>query len=154
MMNSAHDKGMLSGSRLQETRRDGMRRPLPTPDELQKPFWQAARQGRLCVQACSNCGKHRYPEAPVCAVCLSPESTWVDVPPQGEVKAWCRFHRAYFDGFELPYTVLLVELSGGARIYANFTGAAAEVQPYVGMKVRAEFEEIGDGVVMPKFRPD
>ena len=26
--------------------------PLPVPDELTKPFWEAANQGRLVIQRC------------------------------------------------------------------------------------------------------
>lgn len=127
--------------------------PLPTQQERGMPFWQAAKQGKLRIQACLDCASHRFPDAPVCAHCLSTNAHWVDVSPIAVVKAWCRFHRAYFRGFHMPHTVLLIELEGGARMYANLASGHEDITPYVGMKLHAEFEDIAPEVTMPKFRP-
>jgi len=127
--------------------------PLPTDEERSRPFWQGARQGKLRIQVCTACDTLRYPDAPICARCLSEQSHWADFSPRGKVKAWCRFHRAYFEGFPLPHTVMLVELQAGVALYANLSTATRDVLPYVGMEVEAEFEEIADGVTMPRFRP-
>lgn len=132
---------------------DGLNPPLPTDEERTRPFWQGAREGKLRLQVCAVCDTPRYPDAPICARCLSDASRWADVAPRGKVKAWCRFHRAYFDGFALPHTVMLVELEAGVAMYANLSTSARDVLPYVGMEVQAEFEEIAQGVTMPRFRP-
>ena len=39
----------------EELRRRGIR-PLPAPDELTRPYWEAAREHRLVVQRCAGCG--------------------------------------------------------------------------------------------------
>jgi len=132
---------------------DAPKAPLPTDEERSRPFWQGAREGKLRLQVCTACGTPRYPDAPICARCLSEESRWADFEPRGKVKAWCRFHRAYFEGLPLPHTVMLVELDAGVALYANLATSARDTVPYVGMEVQAEFEEIAHGVTMPKFRP-
>ena len=36
------------------------------PDELSKPFWDAANEGRLVIQNCKACSRLRHPPAPTC----------------------------------------------------------------------------------------
>ena len=41
------------------------------PDELTKPFWEAANEGRLVIQNCKACNRLQHPPAPACSQCGS-----------------------------------------------------------------------------------
>ncbi len=130
-------------------------KPLPKIDERNRPHWDGAREGRLMVQACSDCGALRYPFAKLCPECHGTNSNWQQASGKGTVWSWCVFHRAYFKGFEseLPYSVVLVELEEGLKIYSNLVGVS-NVNLRVGMPVRAVFEAATDEVTLIKFEED
>ena len=99
-------------------------KPLPIVSPLTQPFWDGARSGRLVVQKCGDCGKHRFPASTICDACLSEQAAWVEVSGQATVWSVCEFHRVYFKGFanEIPYNVALVRLDEGPRMYTNLVG--------------------------------
>ena len=52
----------------------------------------------------------------------------------------------------VPYNVSQIDLEEGVRMVANFVGVANEALR-IGMKLEVCFEDVGDGVCVPKFRP-
>ena len=127
-------------------------RPLPGVEGPDQPFWQALRRGEVCVQACGNCGLHRVPAARFCPQCRSETSEWDAVAPAGVIETWCIFHRPYFDGLAVPYTVIQVRLDCGVRLFSN----PVDVEPAslrIGMPVEAVFEEVASEVTLLKFKP-
>ena len=48
-----------------------MPKPIPVPDELSKPFWDACNERRLIVQNCTACDRMQYPPQAMCAGCRS-----------------------------------------------------------------------------------
>jgi hypothetical protein len=115
------------------------------------PFWSAARDGRLSLQHCADCGYVRWPAAGVCPECLSRSFTWDDVAGTGTVWSYVVYHRAYArTGIpEVPYNVALVELDCGARL---LTRLAEPTDP--GARVAVAFEEVPEHGLVPVFRPD
>lgn len=127
-------------------------RPLPAVDGADRPFWQALRRREVQVQCCTACGAHRFPATRTCPRCRSDASEWRTVAPTGIVKSWCIFHRPYFEGLAVPYTVLQVRLDCGVRLYSNPVGVAPE-NLRIGMPVEAVFDEVAPDVILLKFRP-
>ncbi len=127
---------------------------LMSADDANCVHWEGARMGRIRVQRCGRCAQLRFPAAPLCSKCGSQASTWVEIGTTGRVLAWCRFHRAYFSEFKdkLPYTVLLVELEGGIRLYANPAAEAGDSMPVIGSTVTAVFEPVNERFGLVKFR--
>jgi len=127
---------------------------VPDLDGPNAPHWQGAREGRLVVQRCDDCGKARYPHAGLCPACSSAASSWREISPSGRVHGWCRFHRAYFPEFrdELPYTVLWVRMDDGVDLFSNFESAAFGQVPTIGQAVTAVFEEVAPQVSLVRFR--
>jgi uncharacterized OB-fold protein len=129
-------------------------KPIPQPDAVTGPFWEAARQGRLLVQHCPGCGAHQfYPQAS-CRKCLSEELDWVDAKGEGTIYAYTVIHRAPSRPFapDVPYTVALVDLDEGCRMISNIVDVPPE-DVRVGMPVEVVFEEITPEISLPKFRP-
>ncbi len=84
------------------------------------------RGGVLTVARCRACGaEHAFP-TPSCFRCGSPDLAIVPHSGSGKVFSWVVNHYAFdADQAEVPYTVLLVELEGGARVYGRLRDEAA-----------------------------
>jgi hypothetical protein len=122
-------------------------RPLPdTSDPLTAPFWAAAADGKLVVQACEACGYLRWPPGPLCPECQAEGGIWTQARPTGVLWSVATYHRALDPSFadEIPYTVALVELDDGPRMYGRISGDPATFVPDA--RVRAAFSEIAPGV--------
>lgn len=130
-------------------------KPLPQFTSLTRPYWDAARAGRLDIQRCGQCRTFRFPPARICHECLSEDAAWVRVSGRGSIWSMCEFHRLYFKGFEpdLPYNVVLVRLDEGPRTYSNLVGISYD-RIQIGMRVQAVFEPVTDEITLVKFRPE
>ncbi|MGH7820723.1 MAG: Zn-ribbon domain-containing OB-fold protein, partial [Candidatus Binatia bacterium] len=82
-----------------------------------RPFFAAAREGRLVVQRCPDCGALRFPPRPICSHCLGRRAEWTTVSGRGEIFSFNVMHQVYHPGFagDVPYAVVLVELEEGCR---------------------------------------
>jgi len=127
-------------------------RPLPQTDGPDRPFWQALRRREVQVQRCGSCGTHRFPATRYCAHCRSDASEWVAVAPSGTLETWCVFHRPYFEGLPVPYTVIQVRLDCGVRVFANPAGVKND-KLRIGIPVEAVFEDVTGDVTLLMFKP-
>lgn len=129
-------------------------KPVPTPSEDSRPYWEAARNHELKLQQCRKCNAFRFPPAEVCSECTSDDYDWRQVSGKGRVFSFVIYHRAYHPGFqeELPYVVGVIELDEGARMLSNVTGCKPE-EVRCDMPVEVSFEDISDNMALPKFRP-
>lgn len=109
-------------------------------DLWQEGFWAAVDRGEVVVQRCSN-GHHQFPGGPRCVRCGT-ETVWVPVSGDAAVWSWAVFHHEYFPEFAtaLPYTVMIVTLDEGPRVYAGLHPEET-VRPEIGMRVRLEVTE-------------
>ena len=96
-------------------------KPIPEITEELRPFFAAAREGRLVVQRCIGCGRRRFPPRDICSDCLGREAEWVASCGRGHVVSFNVMHQVYHPGFaaEVPYAVALVELDDGGRMLTN-----------------------------------
>jgi hypothetical protein len=60
-----------------------------------------------------------------------------------------RFHKRYYEGDEVPYEVVQVELDEGPRLTTTWAGG----EPRVGLPVHVVFRRVADGVALPEFAP-
>jgi uncharacterized OB-fold protein len=130
-------------------------RPVPEPDPDSAPFWEGVNQGRLLVQLCRSCGRHRFPPGEICPECLSRETAWVEVSGRGRVYSWIVVrHPIPRDIFadEVPYCVALVELEEGVRIASNLIGLDPDAVRD-GMEVEVVFRRSGNDRQLHAFRP-
>ncbi|MDH3236138.1 MAG: OB-fold domain-containing protein [Alphaproteobacteria bacterium] len=136
----------------------GYSKPLPRLDDANLPFWEGAKAHTLKLQKCEDCGTLRFPATRHCASCGGARSSWSQVSGHGTIESWCRFHQVYFEGFaeEVPYTVIVVRLREGPRLFSNLVdapkdGAASEIE--IGLPVEAYFDDVTPEVTLVKFRP-
>jgi uncharacterized OB-fold protein len=126
-------------------------KPLPKLTPLNRPFWQAAREGRLLMQKCTACGDIHFPPDPVCPKCLSDKQEWVPVSGRGTLQSWIDFHRAYWPSFDdsLPYRVCLVQLEEGPLLISNLVGDSENAK--LGAPVHVVFDKVTEEITLPKF---
>jgi uncharacterized protein len=129
-------------------------RPLPDlTDPLTAPFWAAAAERRLVVQACAHCGYLRWPPAPLCPECQTEGGVWTEVRPAGVLWSVATYHRALDPAFvgEVPYSVALVELDDGPRMYGRLSGDPEQF--VLDGRVQATFYDMAPGVTLVGWRP-
>ena len=123
------------------------RRPLPdVNDPLTAPFWTATAAGKLVVQKCGACGYLRWPPGPLCPECQMPGGSWTRVRPTGTLWSVATYHRALDPAFadQVPYSVALVELDDGPRMYGQISGSPGSF--VLDTAVEATFEEVAPGI--------
>lgn len=93
-------------------------RPVPQPDRVSAPFWDALAGGRFELQQCDSCARWVFYPRAICPHCGGVELTWRAASGRGVVYSFTVVHRAP-EAFaaEAPYVVALVDLEeAGARI--------------------------------------
>ena len=129
-------------------------KPLPVPSAESRPFWDAVRQHELKLQRCEACRAFWFPPSNICPECLSDRWAWTPVSGRGTVFSFVVMRRVYHPGFkdDVPYNATLVALEEGPRLMSNVVDCSNdEIQ--VGMPVEVVFDDVTDGVTLPKFRP-
>jgi len=125
-------------------------RPALTQDNA---FWfEGARQHRLLIQRCKQCGTLRHPPRPMCSECRSYEWDVLDASGRGTVYSFVVNHYPQVPAFDYPLAVGLIELEEGTRLVANVIGVEpSEIQ--VGMPVEVEWIDHDPDLSLPAFRP-
>jgi uncharacterized OB-fold protein len=131
-------------------------RPVPEPDALSAPYWNAARRHELHLQRCRSCASFMHPPEENCRHCGSADFEWVPVSGRGTVYSFVVDHRLMVPGFSEPYVVAQVNPvetdDDVVRITANIRGCDVH-DVYIGMPVEVFFEDLTADVTLPQFRP-
>ena len=126
----------------------------PVISKLGRPFWEAARNGKLAIQQCKDCGKYIFYPSVVCEQCLSERLEWKEVTGKGTIESFSTVYRAFSGEFtaDVPYTVALVRLDEGILFLTWLTGVEPDAAE-IGMQVEVTFERITDEIHLHRFRP-
>ncbi len=131
-------------------------KPLPQITDLTRPFWTAAKNGKLVLQKCGKCSTFNFFPKPWCIECGSRDLNWTDAKPYGTVYSFTvsRSVAMNFPGWEaeLPVLMCLIDLDDGVRLYGQVKGCKPEDMK-IGMRVKAFFEDISAEAGIPRFRP-
>ncbi len=124
--------------------------PAPQGNPETKPFWDAAREGRLMVGRCQGgCGRAHYYPRSICPFCFTEGATLEPASGQGTIYTLSVTYR----GTPEPFAIGYVELDEGPRLLTNFTGAALE-SFRIGDPVKVVWTPTEDGAPpVPMFAP-
>ena len=133
----------------------GGRGVAPEPNADDAPYWANCAARRLTFQRCRDCGRVTHPPIGVCPACQSFDRDWIDAPEDARVFSFTWVHTAAHESVaqSLPYNVAVVEFPElpGVRLITNVVlvvlGDLA-----IGDRVSLLWEEVGDGVLLPRFR--
>jgi uncharacterized OB-fold protein len=119
-----------------------------------RPYWEAARDSRLCLPKCEACGDVFFPPKHICPACRSDKITWITASGEGEILSLSAVYMQPFEGYadEFPYVLAIVRLAEGPQLMTNIVDCDVNTLR-IGDRVNVCFEERGDGARIPQFRP-
>lgn len=119
----------------------------PQPHPETEAFWSAAKEGRLLIKRCEDCGKPHYFPRAVCPYCLSDKTAWMETTGRGTLYSFSTLHVA-----QPPYTIAYVALEEGVTMLTNMVDCDPNALK-VGMPVKVAFRPAEDGTMAPMFTP-
>ena len=128
-------------------------KPLPVIDHDSRPYWDAAREGRLDIPLCNDCGKHHFYPRTVCPHCHSDDLKFDTISGRGTVHSFTIARRPAGPAFgdDMPYVVALIDLEEGPRMMSRIeTDTPESVQ--IDAAVEVTFVKATDEVTFPFFR--
>jgi uncharacterized OB-fold protein len=133
-----------------------MPKPIPVPDEVSKPFWDACNERRLIVQHCAACNRLQYPPQATCAGCGSAaQLEWREVSGRGRINGYCVMYQSRVGPLQAdqPFNIAVIELEEDPAIkfLSSLPGTPLEEVP-VGAAVQVDFQEVGPGQLIHEWR--
>ena len=126
------------------------------PDASTAPFWQAAREHRLVVATCDNCGQHRCPPTPFCPTCLAQATTYKHVSGQATIYTYSIVRHAVIPELRdhIPYVIAIVELTdaNNTRLLTNIITEHPETL-HIGQPVKIAWDDLDNNTTIPRFIP-
>jgi uncharacterized protein len=134
------------------TTADEWTKPLPQPDDVNRPYWNAGVEGRLVIQQCPRCSHRQFYPRALCTQC-GDEPEWMDCTGRGTLHTFTIIRQMGMRPFrdELPYVVAMIELEEGPLIMGNVTDCDPEAVE-IGAPVAVHFVRASDDVGVPYWR--
>ena len=133
-----------------------MPRPIPVPDAVSKPFWDACNERRLLVKYCTYCDRKQFPPEPACRECgWHFHLSWLETSGRGTILGYSVTYDSRIQAWhpEQPFNnaVIALEEDPAIKFHSNLPGVPADEVP-VGAKVQVEFLEVSPGRLIPEWR--
>jgi len=120
-------------------------------DVVTRPYWDAAKQGKLVMQRCSECGHLRWTPQEECPECLTLGGEWTELSGRGTIWSFVVYRRALNADFpDVPYTVVQVELEEGPVMAARLLNEPEKAR--IDAPVHVVFTKVTDDVTLPNFQ--
>jgi uncharacterized OB-fold protein len=125
---------------------------LPVPDADSAPFWEGCRRHELLLQRCAECGRLRFPPAPLCWNCRSWSYRWERHSGRGTVYSWVIVHHPIPPSIAplIPYVVAIVELEPSVKMPTRLVDVALE-DLRADLPVKVVFDDVDEHVTLPLF---
>ena len=126
------------------------------PDELTKPFWDAANEGRLIIQNCKACNRLQYPPMQTCDQCGSGDNLeWKEMSGRGKIYNYGVVYdspvRLLHEDQPFNVAVIMLDEDQGIQMYSHLPGTPVDEVP-VGASVEVVFEASANGQKVPEWR--
>ena len=126
------------------------------PDDLTRPFWEAANEKRLVIQHCRACDRLQHPPGRRCHQCGSDEHLeWREMGGRATIYNYCVVHdspvRILQDEQPFNVAVVMLDEDPGIQMYSHLPGTPVDEVP-VGTPVEVVFEETANGQLVPEWR--
>lgn len=129
-------------------------KPLPEIQPFTKPFWKGAKEGKLLIQTCEDCGARIFFPRRQCSECWSKNLTWMEASGRATVYAFSVTYEGVEKPFidDLPIILAWVDLPEGIRMQTNIIDCDPE-SVAIGQEVEVVFKDVTDEIALPYFRP-
>ena len=126
------------------------------PDDLTRPFWQAANEDRLVIQNCTACDRLQHPPGPRCHQCGSANALeWKEMSGRGRIYNYGVVHdcpiRLLQEDQPFNVAVIMLDDDPGIQMYSHLPGTPVDDVP-VGANVEVVFEATANGQKVPEWR--
>ena len=136
-------------------------------DSEYKGYFDAAREHRMVVRKCLDCGRLRGEPGPGCPWCSSQQWEWHAVSGKGTIYSYQIVAHTVLPGFRewVPFPIVLVELDeqrgeptpdDGLRIITNLLDESLkpekEENAAIGKRVEVVFLDLENGLTLPQFK--
>jgi uncharacterized OB-fold protein len=126
------------------------------PDELTKPFWDAANEERLVIQNCQACNRLQHPPAPRCAQCGSGDHlAWKEMRGRGKIYNYGVVYdcpvRLLQEDQPFNVAVIMLDEDPDIQMFSHLPGTPVDDVP-VGASVEVVFEATANGQKVPEWR--
>lgn len=126
------------------------------PDDLTKPFWDAANEERLVVQYCRSCPRLHFPPRTACDRCGSGEYLeWKEMSGRGKIYNYGVVYDCPVASLkaDLPFNLAVITLDEdpGILMYSHLPGTPPDQVP-VGASVQVIFEPTANGQKVPEWQ--
>ena len=132
-----------------------MPKPVPVPDEVTKPFWDAVNEKRLVAQYCKSCNRYQHPPDKICGRCGGQDLEFRPLSGKGAIYSLQVMHdtRVRLLQEYQPFLIAVVEVEESPDVWllTDLPGSTPG-QAKIGDPVEVEFEEIAPGTFLPQFR--
>lgn len=126
--------------------------PLPELTPANRPYWEGAREERLMIQQCPECGTPNFPPRLACTECFA-DLEWIEADGRGTVFTYGVVNRPNLpDVFDqaVPFVVAVIELDEGPYMLSNVVDCDPD-EVDVGAAVEAVFEPVTEEIGLPLF---
>lgn len=126
------------------------------PDDLTRPFWDAANEERLVIQNCTVCDRLQHPPATRCHECGSDAAlSWKEMSGRGTIYNYGVVHdcpiRLLQDDQPFNVAVVMLDEDPGIQMYSHLPGTPVDEVP-VHAPVEVVFEATANGQKVPEWR--
>ena len=119
----------------------------PSMNMETEAYWQAAKEGKLLVKKCDDCGEiHFFPRA-ICPHCQSSNTSWLESSGKGVIYSYSVVRRA-----PIPYAIAYVTLEEGVSMLTNLVDCDFDALA-VNQPVEVVFRKSEGGESLPMFKP-
>lgn len=128
-------------------------RPLPNPTTFSKPFWDGAKEGKLLIQRCKECGKLiMYPKK-YCPECMTDNLEFVESCGKGKILTYTMTVNNAYSGVmdQMPIISAIVMLDEGVQLCTKIVNTPYE-NVYVDAPVEVSFEKVNDECTLVNFK--
>ena len=129
--------------------------PIPKQGTHTKPFWAGAKEGKLMLPRCKDCGTvHWYPRH-ICPSCHSMNLEWIEGSGKGTIYTYAVQHLVFGPWHEkAPFVTAYIDVEEGGRMLTVLRGVDPEKpeEIAIGATVTVEFEQADDESFIPYWR--
>jgi uncharacterized protein len=121
--------------------------PAPEPNPETNVFWAAAREGKLMLKRCTQCGELHYYPRTICPQCFSDRTEWIEAKGNGTIYTYSIMRRV-----QQPYAIAYVTLDEGVTLMSNIVDHDLD-DLRIGQRVKLVFKESKSGQPVAMFTP-
>lgn len=139
---------------MPETAGGGVTRLLPLLTDSNRHFWEGGGEDKLNFLHCPDCSHYVHPPLPNCPLCMQRDLEVRTVSGRASLLSWTVNHQPWIPGFDPPYVIALVAIEEQPTLRLMTNIVDCKIENLVdGLQLEVVFENAGEGVFLPLFKP-